>query len=270
MDSSLYSDSSDVVPVMHNCDITYIDLNSESHCLSQEVTRQDTHNTSGSELHSRSDATHVPLPWKLLPGPAAEQGCGDQEEDVALLPSALRSALDGDLVESHVGRSTERGPRGSKGSRWWTEICASQLCPLSGFPVSMLPYPPFKFRMDPKRAVPHRLVDGKYLALLVISKGEVDVCGRVLVSTDVESLDAYVHRCKLGPFRLGKALSLARVMACEGALGRPEAARELSKLCKAARCELFRLQKIQKNRVLKMQQTSNLEPGLIECVQGFF
>jgi len=259
MDWSLYSGSTDFVPVMNNCDITYIDWTNNAHCVGDGVTRLESDDSSRTELQMPTDAAHVPVPWKLLPASASEQSCGEQEHDVALLSSVLASVLDGrDGKERHnVSTMEHGGPTGGKGSRWWTQICALQLCPLSGFPIGMLPYPPFKFRMNPHRAVPHRLVDGKYLALLVISNGEVGVCGRGLESTDVEALDAYVHRCKLGPFRLGRALSLAReIKSCKGENRRMEAAQELNKLCKAARSELCRLQKIQRNRMLQMQQTA--------------
>merc|ERR1719161_2749533 len=36
-------------------------------------------------------------------------------------------------------------------AQWWQEYPSGQTCPLSHFPISLLPYPPFKFRRDPSR-----------------------------------------------------------------------------------------------------------------------
>ena len=62
--------------------------------------------------------------------------------------------------------------------------------------------------MDPARPAPHRLVDGKFLALSCIVTGRY-FAGRELQTSDIGALDDYIHRCKLGPYRPGRALTLA-------------------------------------------------------------
>lgn len=233
----------------------------ESDEFNAALTPPDTTDTWNSELHMCTDPKHVPLPWKLLPVAAPAQSFGEQNQDVALLLSVLQSVSvlsDTDENVSPSGTLSEHEEqRVAKGGRWWTQSTGLQMCPLARFPIGMLPYPPFKFRKDPTRADPHRLVDGKYLALLLISSGDLEVCGRGFESTDVEALDAYVHRCRLGPFRLGRALSLDKEVAwSKTEHRRMEAAQELHKLRQFARSELGRLQKIQKKRLFQMQRTN--------------
>eukprot|EP00450_Noctiluca_scintillans_P002634 CAMPEP_0194490610 /NCGR_PEP_ID=MMETSP0253-20130528/9771_1 /TAXON_ID=2966 /ORGANISM="Noctiluca scintillans" /LENGTH=253 /DNA_ID=CAMNT_0039331257 /DNA_START=39 /DNA_END=800 /DNA_ORIENTATION=- len=239
-------------PVKECCDGNYKEREDQHGlCFGEEPANQEI-----DDAWTATDAENVPVPWKLLSVSATEYNCVDQKYDVASLSSVLKSFLNcSPATESRVGRTAkQRRSTGAKEHRWWTQVCASQLCPLSGFPIGMLPYPPFKWRSYPDQVAPHRLVDGKYLALMIISSGDVNVCGRGLVATDVEALDSYVHRCKLGPFRLGKALALAKEVVC---CSSQEAAQELDNMCNVARVELSRLQVIQKNRMLQIQRTSS-------------
>lgn len=93
------------------------------------------------------------------------------------------------------------------GARWWTQL--RDICPISGFPVALLPYPPFKLQQQNgtgKNSL--RLIDGPYLVLQVLCTWRFEAQGTPLTAGDVAALDAYVRRCKLGPFRLGRALEL--------------------------------------------------------------
>jgi len=251
MDLSLCIQKPSWSPVKESCDSTYRKREDQHGlCFGEEAVNQET-----DDAWTATGAENVPVPWKLLSVSATEHSCMEQKYDVASLSSVLKSFLNcSPGTDSRVGRTAKQRSTGAKEHRWWTQVDASQLCPLSGFPIGLLPYPPFKLRSYPDQAAPHRLVDGKYLALMVISSGDVNVCGRGLVKTDVEALDSYVHRCKLGPFRLGKALALAKeVVYCSS----KEAAQELDNMCNFARVELSRLQVIQKNRMLQMQRTSS-------------
>lgn len=135
-------------------------------------------------------------------------------------------------------------------ARWWTTAvgCA---CPISGFPIAMLPYPPFRLRTNPKCASPHRFVDGKHLALQVIVTGVFEACGRPLDRSDVEALDDHIAKCKLGAYRPGRALLLARAaMSLEvSPEERAGSHRALARYVAGARAELQRLCRIQNNRV---------------------
>lgn len=86
--------------------------------------------------------------------------------------------------------------------RWWTRL--SDICPVSGFPVGLLPYPPVKLQIGTRT----RLIDGSYLVLQMLSSWRFDVLGEPLSTSQIQALDAYVKRCKLGPFRLGHAMEL--------------------------------------------------------------
>lgn len=95
----------------------------------------------------------------------------------------------------------------SSSSRWWTEV--SEVCPLTGFPVQLLPYPPFKFHVSASGGgEAAQLIDGPFLVLKVLSTWRFEALGRPLTPVDIRAIDAYMKRCKLGPFRLGRAIEL--------------------------------------------------------------
>lgn len=123
--------------------------------------------------------------------------------------------------------------------RWWTESVGE--CPLSGFPVNLLPYPPFKFRLESQSSSKHKLVDGLFLVLHVLSTWQFEALGRPLSSGDSNALDTYVKRCKLGPWRLGEALEWFFE-------GTPETRSKLEDLRGKARHKLQSLQHIQQKR----------------------
>ncbi|CAJ1327879.1 unnamed protein product [Effrenium voratum] len=171
---------------------------------------------------------------------ASEEGWVTQwglEADEELLPILW------ELVSQDKKRSKAKDKVGNC-VRWWAKPTSPLLCPLSGFPTCLLPYPPFKLRVDPSRATPHCLVDGKFLALRCIVTGQYAACGRELQETDIIALDEYVHRCKLGPFRPSRALDLQTA----ASHGDQKAAEDLKRLLAAAHAELGKLKRIQENR----------------------
>jgi hypothetical protein len=96
---------------------------------------------------------------------------------------------------------------------------------------------------------PPLLVDGPYLVLEVLSTWNWEVLGRPLLVADVSALDAYMKRCKLGPYKLGKAMELL-------SRGTPEALRELENLRMQARRKFDNLKHVQK---VRRQQTAQEE-----------
>mmetsp|Transcript_47586 Transcript_47586/g.120909 ORF Transcript_47586/g.120909 Transcript_47586/m.120909 type:complete len:265 (-) Transcript_47586:11-805(-) len=139
-------------------------------------------------------------------------------------------------------------------SRWWS--ASNRVCPLTGFPISMLPYPPFKLRDG--AGTSFELVDGKYLALQLIVSGQVNIRGRKLQACDVTSLDGYMRRCKLGPFRIATAAALQekmRTASCHADKARDQLKLEVLRT-KALRA-LEKLRFIQKTRMLSIQLASS-------------
>jgi len=200
-----------------------------------------------------------------------------------LLEKALTSGKDvskafalvdptGALLRKALGGGGRNGGDGGAGVvRWWARQGLPMLCPLTRFPVCLLPYPPFKLRVDPKRSSPHRLVDGKFLAMTLIVSGDASnianceffnleaplqsAVGRELRSSDVSALDEYVQRCKLGPYRPGRAATLAHEIANAATPERrSQASQELSRFVAGARKELEKLRRIQENRVLQLSK----------------
>uniref|UniRef100_A0A7S1RUT6 Uncharacterized protein n=1 Tax=Alexandrium catenella TaxID=2925 RepID=A0A7S1RUT6_ALECA len=135
--------------------------------------------------------------------------------------------------------------------RWWTKSTRPLLCPLTGFPINLLPYPPFKLRADPQKPSPYTLVDGKFLAMLLVVDHQTLVGGRRLQASDLRVLDSYVRRCKLGPFKPARLQELQLAVAnAASAEARTAALQELSRFRNEARAELGKLRKIQETRVL--------------------
>ncbi|CAK0858290.1 unnamed protein product, partial [Prorocentrum cordatum] len=107
-------------------------------------------------------------------------------------------------------------------------------------------------RVDPDRAHPFRLVDGKFLAMEVIVSGRLEACGRALAASDVAALDEYIHRCKLGPFRVSRLVQLSAAAAAAGAAA-PQT-RALESFQDSARGELEKLRRIQENRLAQVKK----------------
>lgn len=140
----------------------------------------------------------------------------------------------------------------SRPGRWWMEV--NDACAVSGFPVRMLPYPPFKLRavmLEGKSSVV--LVDGQYLILQVLATWEFQALGRALDMSDISSLDKYIQQSKLGPWRLGKALELFSEGSGKHA--------ELEALRARARRKLETLRHIQRSRVSQGEQVQARPAG---------
>lgn len=161
-----------------------------------------------------------------------------------------------DVAQEPGLRARRARGRQAGSARWWTRPEVRLLCPLTKFPIALLPYPPFKLRVDPQRSTPHRLVDGKFLAMHVIATGRFVACGRELLPTDMRALDDYVQWCKLGPYRPGRALALAEEASAPFATRRAEAARELELFRVAAKAELGKLRRIQENRLMQLKRSA--------------
>jgi hypothetical protein len=141
-------------------------------------------------------------------------------------------------------------------NRWWTVSRFPLTCPLSGFPINLLPYPPFKLQLLAGKPNPNELVDGKFMALLLISTGNYTVNGRPLEDSEIMALGEHIQRCKLGSFRPDHALALAKD-ACNPEASLEEQSRAvqaLQQLQGAAKVELDKLRRIQEERLLKMYQ----------------
>mmetsp|Transcript_4397 Transcript_4397/g.10200 ORF Transcript_4397/g.10200 Transcript_4397/m.10200 type:complete len:308 (+) Transcript_4397:57-980(+) len=151
-----------------------------------------------------------------------------------------------------VDEVDEKG-RTTDDSRWWTKSRQEQTCPLTNFPIRLLPYPPFKLRVDVTKPNPHVLIDGKFLALQLIANGHAGPGIRELEASDIAALDGYVQRCKLGPFRPSAAQALAEVMMNSPSWEeRSRAAKELHKMRSKVRSELGKLRRIQANRIKQL------------------
>mmetsp|Transcript_134495 Transcript_134495/g.335529 ORF Transcript_134495/g.335529 Transcript_134495/m.335529 type:complete len:512 (+) Transcript_134495:108-1643(+) len=120
--------------------------------------------------------------------------------------------------------------------RWWEELL--DVCPISQFPVSLLPYPPLRFRSSCRGAGVY--IDGFFLVLQVVANWKFEALGTRLSEDEIKQLDRYMQRCKLGPFRIRRALDLYR----QG----EAAAQELGTLRLRAGDKLRRLTLIQSRR----------------------
>lgn len=178
-----------------------------------------------------------------------ETECEERTYLEAILEQVLRAAL----AKDHVSQKAWAG--NGKGLRWWTCPGVPLLCPLSGFPICLLPYPPFKLRTDARRSCPYRMVDGKFLAMRLISTGCRDACGRKLQASDISALDGYIRCCKLGNLRPGHAAALEEE--AEKATDLVQQARirqDLDHMVMFAKAELGKLCRIQEYRILQINK----------------
>jgi len=111
--------------------------------------------------------------------------------------------------------------------------------------VSLLPYPPFRLRRSAGRGV--LFVDGAFIVVRVLAEWNFEILGEMLTEEEIDRLDAYTRRCKLGTFRLRHALNLSRSTA-------PAAGRELETLRAQARRKFQRLMLIKNTRVRNMSR----------------
>jgi len=182
---------------------------------------------------------------------AAEASLKHQGEE--LLPKGLLDSVEFEAPAED--RSPPKGKHngGNSGpkNRWWAQL-PPELCPVSKFPICLLPYPPFKLCKDPKEPGSHRLVDGKSLAIQVCVSRNVAVLGRKLRASDLNALDEYVQRCKLGPFRPKKAANLRdAIKAATDERTRDWAVQDYGRFVNAALIELSKVRSIQEKRMLE-------------------
>eukprot|EP00931_Biecheleriopsis_adriatica_P091775 TRINITY_DN65654_c0_g1_i1.p1 TRINITY_DN65654_c0_g1~~TRINITY_DN65654_c0_g1_i1.p1 ORF type:complete len:379 (+),score=74.65 TRINITY_DN65654_c0_g1_i1:58-1194(+) len=164
----------------------------------------------------------------------------------AELEAALRPILERILV-----KSTGKEGKGS----WWKNMQVPKFCPLTCFPISLLPYPPFRLRVEDGQSISQCLVDGKILAMQLTLTGEHVAFGQRLHDADIDALDAYLNRCKLGQYSPKLAAAL-RDMAWHGASAeeRKEASRKLKSHIAQVRFELGKQRRIQENRILQIAE----------------
>jgi len=179
----------------------------------------------------------------------------------------VRMNQDDKLARSDFGMEVARLSlkQSMKANRWWTMLRLPLVCPVSGFPINLLHYPPFKLRERAADPNPHSLVDGKSLALLLLSNGSLNVNGRSLERSEVDALGEHNRRCKVGPYRFNEALNLLSKAQDEGLLEneRAEAVNMFSKIQVFASCDLANLQCMQEQRLLQLhdQMTSSVDRG---------
>jgi len=191
------------------------------------------------------------------------KGCGTDTnsseghmEPAIALPESNAGVREEENCEKNAFKWMQQRSDGD--SRWWTKSRTPLACPLTQLPISLLPYPPFKLCVNPQKPSPRKLVDGKYLALQIIVNGQYEACGRLLQQCDIKDIDDYIHRCKLGPFRPGKAMALAKVVeTAKEPEQKKKAMQELKQFRAAARAELGKLRRIQESRLMHL----GLTPG---------
>jgi len=206
--------------------------------------------------HSKDRAQRPGRDAKAAPG-----------EDQALVSSVLQKVLGDDFTGLDPDTARSNGSASDSAvRRWWARSSHPLLCPLTGFPITLLPYPPFKLRSDPRKPNPYKLVDGKYLAMALIVNCDVPACGRKLQVSDLHALDLHIHRCKLGPFKPTRLLQLQLAAASAPSPdARLAAAKEVVRYCNEARAELGKLRKIQESRLMQMLHGKPTKSCPLEC-----
>lgn len=137
--------------------------------------------------------------------------------------------------------------------RWWAEL--SDLCPLSGFPIAHLPYPPFKVQVTKGQG--HKFFDGQFLMLHILSSFSLEISGRSLTQQEIQALDGHVKKCKLSPFRLSRALELLYLVG----QGNARAQQEMAELRSKAAKKLGALKHIQRARLQRGDCATPAVPG---------
>lgn len=199
------------------------------------------------------DSPSWPALWETKQGGDAAEPAKAADEVHEPWPAQLR---EGDTWDTKVSYSHSRT---ASSSRWWTD--SPEACPICGFPIRLLPYPPFKLQASSYDArEPAKLVDGPFMVLKVLSTWNFEVLGHVLTISDIKALDTYMKRCKLGPFRLGRALELYDDSS-------KEAREELDSLRTRARRRLEGLKHIQQVRMNKLDFHGEGEGG--DCRTNF-
>jgi len=132
------------------------------------------------------------------------------------------------------------------------------------FPISHLPYPPFRLHIEAApHAVPDLYVDGKVLALKLVAQGICEVSGRVLDGKVVADLESYLKRCKLGTQQLGRALALAGMLGSLDPETRQHRAvmHEFLEIRAWAEGKLKALQRVQDDRLCRLSARERQKRG---------
>ena len=211
-------------------------------------------------MRTRQRESHMPrslLPPLWAPCPQAEHAQNRQRKGHQVTLPADSAASD--EAEGPCGTSTSKDSgssskkrvskeRRGNNQRWWTELC--DLCPISGFPIARLPYPPFKLQMGKGQ----KFFDGQFLLLQLLSSFNFEVLGRSLTHSEMQALDVHVKKCKLSPFRITRALELV-------GQGDLPAQQEMTELRTKASKKLGALKHIQRARLQRGDCSAAVAPG---------
>mmetsp|Transcript_76669 Transcript_76669/g.159516 ORF Transcript_76669/g.159516 Transcript_76669/m.159516 type:complete len:472 (+) Transcript_76669:177-1592(+) len=122
----------------------------------------------------------------------------EQQQQVEVLPYQTRifqaNASDGS------NSPTQTPPDDGK---WWT--LTHDICPISHFPVRLLPYPPFRITRADRS---YFLCDGLTLALQALLTGNYQAVDHPLSEREILALDRHLKKCKLARYRLQPAMRL--------------------------------------------------------------
>jgi|Transcript_49413 hypothetical protein len=208
------------------------------------------------KLTSVQDSIGLPMMKKKTQLPSREEATACDNKPLAncnykqlqFLPSAFDPNLKeiGEIVAKLTLQLT------SNNDKWWKSSQVPLTCPLTGFPIKLLPYPPFKLKMPSSSS--RILVDGKALALNLIATCNSGTNSWCLNRPDLLALGDYMHRCKLGPLRPDVAIALAEDIKSLNLsqAERDQSAQELNRMVCAAQAELKKLHWIQEQRLLRL------------------
>jgi len=176
-------------------------------------------------------------------GPASQNSVAHTGEDAGYQAAEAQFSPDCKAMR-RAAKNARASPKAEV--QWWKQL--SDICPITNFPVNLLPYPPFKLQIEGLKPRSTVLVDGSYLILQVLSTWCFEVLDTPLNHAQVVALDAYVRRCKLGPFRIGRAMQLLEV-------GTAEAMGELLTLRERSTKRLDLIQHVQQARLGKVEES---------------
>mmetsp|Transcript_66817 Transcript_66817/g.168730 ORF Transcript_66817/g.168730 Transcript_66817/m.168730 type:complete len:461 (-) Transcript_66817:79-1461(-) len=198
------------------------------------IGQENPHTPSAGVEDIKSVSDPEPARRKRRRRPHRSSGTPPAQSDVKASSSSSQVGFD-----ASSGKVSRTSPgKGELGHRWWASVM--DVCPVSHFPVSMLPYPPFKCPAAPP-AKGYVMVDGAFVVMKVISTWQFKLLGRTMDQAVIEDLDKYMRRFKLGPFRLSRALELFH-------LSTHDARQEFTALRRLAARRLARLEFIQAAR----------------------
>lgn len=189
-----------------------------------------------------------------LPSESNGSHNSDYERRLELLAPAVAPVVADGFAGSGPAYRKNQGVKEEAGKhRWWADL--SDLCPLSGFPIAHLPYPPFKLQVAKGQG--HNFFDGQFLMLHILSSFNFEISGRSLMQQEIQALDGHVKKCKLSPFRLSRALELLYLVG----QGNAHAQQEMAELRSKAAKKLGALKHIQRARLQRGDCATPAVPG---------